>query len=86
MCPTVNSVYILSHFSCVQLFVTLWILAHQTPMSMEFSRENTGLSCHFPSPENLPASGIKPMSFKSPALARGFFFLSFFLSFFFFYH
>ena len=40
--PSQNSVYhtcaILSHFSCVWLFVTLWTIAHQAPLSMEFSR------------------------------------------------
>ena len=29
----------LSHFSCVWLFVTLWTVAHQAPLSMEFSRQ-----------------------------------------------
>ena len=32
----------LSHFSRVQLFVTLWTVAHQAPLSMD-----TGLGCHF---------------------------------------
>ena len=27
-----------SHFSCVQLFVTLWAVAHQAPLSMGFSK------------------------------------------------
>ena len=27
----------LNYFTCVQLFVTLWIVAHQTPLSMGFS-------------------------------------------------
>ena len=30
---------VLSHFSCVQLFATLWTLAHQAPLSMGFSRQ-----------------------------------------------
>ena len=30
---------VLSHFSCVQLFVTLWTTACQAPLSMEFSRQ-----------------------------------------------
>ena len=30
---------VLSHFSRVQLFVTLWTAAHQAPRSMEFSRQ-----------------------------------------------
>ena len=29
----------LSRFSCVCLFVTLWNAAHQTPLSMGFSRQ-----------------------------------------------
>ena len=30
---------VLSHFSRVQLFVTLWTVAYQAPLSMEFSRQ-----------------------------------------------
>ena len=29
---------LLSHFSCVQPFVTPWTVAHQAPLSMGFSR------------------------------------------------
>ena len=29
---------VLSQFSCVQLFVTLWTIAHQASLSMGFSR------------------------------------------------
>ena len=36
----------LSHFSPVWLFVTLWPIAHLAPLSIEFSRKNIGLSCH----------------------------------------
>ena len=36
----------LNHFSCVQLFVTPWTVAHQAPLSMGFSSKNTGVSCH----------------------------------------
>ena len=32
-------VCVLSHFSCVWLFVTLWTVARQTPLSMGFSRQ-----------------------------------------------
>ena len=31
-------VWVLSHFSCVQLFEILWTVACQTPLSMRFSR------------------------------------------------
>ena len=38
---------VLSCFSCVCLFVTLWTVALQAPLSMGFSSKNTGVSCHF---------------------------------------
>ena len=47
-----------------------WTAAHQSPLSMEFP----GLKCWsglpFPSPGDLPKTGIEP---ASPALAGGFF-------------
>ena len=55
----------LSHFSCVQLFVTPWTVAHQAPLSMGFSRQEYWSGLPFPSPGNLPDPGIKP---GSPAL------------------
>ena len=60
-------------FSRVQLFVTLWTVTHQAPLSMGFSRQDywSGLSC-LPSGD-LPDSGIKPVFSVSPALAGGFF-------------
>ena len=34
--------------SCVQLFATLWTVACQAPLSMEFSPgKNTGMGCRF---------------------------------------
>ena len=52
----------LSCFNHVQLFVTLWTVVHQAPLSMEFSRKEywSGLPC--PSPGNLLDPGIKPGS------------------------
>ena len=49
----------------VQLFATLWTVAHQAPLSMEFSRQEywSGLPC--PSPEDLSDPGVKP---RSPTL------------------
>ena len=63
----------LNHFSCVQHFVTLWIVARQAPLSMGFSRQEywSGLSC--PPPGDLPDPGIEPMSLMSSALKSGFF-------------
>ena len=31
--------YVLGHFSCVRLFVTLWTVDHQAPLSMGFSMQ-----------------------------------------------
>ena len=36
----------LSCFSCVQPFVTLWTVAHQAPLSMGFSRQEYWGGCH----------------------------------------
>ena len=33
-------------FSHVRLFETQWTVAHQVPLSMEFSSKNPGISCH----------------------------------------
>ena len=48
-------------FSCVQLFVTLWAIAHQAPLSMGFSRQEywRGVLCP---PGDLPSPGIEPES------------------------
>ena len=37
----------LSHFSCVQLCVTLWTVARQVPLSMNSTGKNTGVAYHF---------------------------------------
>ena len=64
---------VLSCFSRVWLFATLWTVLHQTPLPLGFSRQEywSGLSC--PPPGDLPDPGIKPTSLTSPALAGGFF-------------
>ena len=64
---------ILSCFNCVWLFVTLWIVAHQTPLPMGFSRQGyqSGLSC--PLLGNPSNPGIESTSLTSSALAGGFF-------------
>ena len=66
----------LNCFAHVQLYATLWTVAHQTPLSMGFSRQEywSGLPCA--PPENLPDPGIKPVSLRSPALAGRFFITS----------
>ena len=53
---------VLSCFSCVQLFATLWTVAHQAPLSKRFSRQEywSGLPC--PPSGNLPNQGIETSS------------------------
>ena len=58
----------LSHFSCVRFFATLWTVALQAPLCMGFW---SGLP--FPSPRDLLNPGSEPTSLMSPALAGGFF-------------
>ena len=58
-------VCVLNLFSCVRLFVILWTVACQVPLTMGFSRQEywSGLPC--PPPGDLPDPGVKP---SSPAL------------------
>ena len=65
--------YVLSCFSRVQCFETLWTVAHQAPLSMGFSRQEywSGLPC--PPPGDLPDPGIDSVSLVSPTLAGSFF-------------
>ena len=51
--------------SCVQLFATPWIVAHQTPLSMGFSRQEYWSGLPFPFSGDLPDPGIEP---ESPAM------------------
>ena len=64
---------VLSCFSHVWLFVTLWTIACQVPLSMAFSRQEHWSGLPFPSARDLPDTGNKPTSLTSPALAGGFF-------------
>ena len=59
--------------SCVLLFATSWTGARQAPLSMEFSRQEYWGGLPFPSPGDLPDTGIEFKSLASPALAGGFF-------------
>ena len=52
----------LSH---IRLFVAPWTVAHQAPMSVEFSRQEYQSGLPFPSPGDLPYPGLEP---RSPVL------------------
>ena len=43
-------------------FVILWTVAHQTPLSMGFPREESWSALPFPSPGDIPNSGIELVS------------------------
>ena len=55
----------LSLFRQVRLSVTPWTIAHQTPPSMGFSRQEYWSGLPFPSPGDIPDPGIKS---RSPVL------------------
>ena len=65
--------HVLSHFGHVQLYAAPWTVAHQAPLSREFSTQEywSGLPC--PSSGNLPDPGTEPTSLMPPALAGRFF-------------
>ena len=67
---------VLSHFSRVQLFVILWTLTHQAPLSMGFSRQEYWSELQFPSAGDLTDPGIEPTSLTFHALAGWFFIAS----------
>ena len=56
--------------SRVRLFVILWTVTPQAPLSMGFSRQEYRSGLPFSSPGHLPNPEIEP---ESPALADGFF-------------
>ena len=45
---------------CIRRFATPWIIAHQAPLSMEFSRHEYWGGLPFPAPGDLPDPGIEP--------------------------
>ena len=62
---------LLSH---VQLFATPWAVACQAPPSMGFSSQGYWGGLPFPSPGDLPNSGIEPMApATSPVLQEDYF-------------
>ena len=61
---------VLSCFSHVQIFVTLWTVANQAPLSTGFSRQEywSGLPC--PPPGDLPDPGIEQASLNISCFSR----------------
>ena len=46
--------------SCFQLFVTLWTVPGQAPLSMGLSQQKYCSGLPFPTPEDIPDPGINP--------------------------
>ena len=63
-------VCVLSCSHCVWLFVTLWTVAHHSPLSLGISRQEywSGLPC-LP-PGHLPYPGIETVSFNVSSISR----------------
>ena len=59
--------------SLAQLFAVQWTIANQAPLPMKFSRQECWSRVPFPTPGDLPDSGIEPVSLASPILAGRFF-------------
>ena len=68
--------HVLNSFSHIRLFVTLWVVARQAPLSMGFSRQDYWSGLLRPPPGDLPDPGIKQASPASPALQADFLSLS----------
>ena len=63
---------VVSHFSCIQLFVTRWALVCQAPLSMGILQARTLEWAAMSSPPgDLLNSGIEPVSPAAPELQMG---------------
>ena len=63
MRPLTNKVVCMCYMlNRVQLFMILWTVACQTPLSMEFSRQEYWSGLPFPTPGDIPDPGIEPAS------------------------
>ena len=60
--------------SRVQLFGTLWIISHQVPLSVKFSRQEYWSVLPFLTPGELLNTGIERECLATPALAGRFFY------------
>ena len=67
-------VCMLSRFSHIRCFATLWTVPHQAPLSMGFSRQESWSGLPFPPPGDLLHPEIKTESPTTPAFAGGIFY------------
>ena len=66
--PCMRMCCVLNYFSCVWLFVTLWTVALQAPLSMGFSRQEYWRALPCPPPGDLSDPGIELMFPVTPAM------------------
>ena len=59
-CNIPRVMLLLSHFSSVQNFATPWTVAHQAPLSKEFSRQEYRSGLPFPSPLGVIYANQRP--------------------------
>ena len=64
ICLVMQFACVLSCFSHIQLFASLWTVACQVPLPVGFSRQEYWSGLLFPSPGDFPDPGIEP---RSPA-------------------
>ena len=72
LASSVKTACLISLFSLVRLFATAWTLAHQIPLSMGFSRQESWSGLPRPPPRDLSNPGVEPMTPVSPALTGRF--------------
>ena len=60
----------LSRFSRVRLFATLWTAVRQAPLSMGFSRQEDWSGQPYPSPGDLSDPGIEPVFLTVSCIGR----------------
>ena len=68
--PIVYMQLLLSRFSHVWLFVTPWMIAHQAPLSIGFSRQDHWSGLPFPPPGDLPPKDQTHISYVSWVASR----------------
>ena len=68
LCEPLNTVFSVIQLCLTFVFATSWMVAHQAPLSMGFSKQGYGSGLPCPPPGDLPDTGMEPVSPTSPAL------------------
>ena len=68
LCEPLNTAFSVIQLCLTLVFATSWMVAHQAPLSMGFSKQGYGSGLPCPPPGDLPDTGMEPVSLMSPAL------------------